>query len=181
MIQAGGHLVTEVIERERTRQARAAIDFLDVVLRAVDADDPQIRLDRAELARECVPLLLGEITGHQDIDPYPAHHLQRFECILGAQDPMAEFTQRLIDQLLYGCIFLQHEDGRGSGGGHATTLTCEEREGQTQMGQSSTSATAVYLDNLSSRLTPVSSSRRRAGFLIRVEPGSPRDFAASGR
>jgi len=43
---------------------------------------------------------------HQDVDTYSAHHLERLECILGGQDAMARPAQRLIDQILYGCVFL---------------------------------------------------------------------------
>src|SRR6266511_3659320 len=114
---------------------RAAFDALEVV-RAANADDPQSRLDRAELAYECLPLLVEEDAGDHDVDAYPADDFEGFRRILGAQDTMAGLTKRLIDELLDGGVFLEDEDGRGTVGRHAATLTGAERQRQTQMGLS---------------------------------------------
>jgi hypothetical protein len=50
-----------------------------------------------------------------------------------AKDTMAGLTQRLIDQFLHGCVFLEHEDGHWDAGRHAATLTGGGRRRQTQM------------------------------------------------
>ena len=47
---------------------------------------------------------------------------------------MARLVQRLIDQLLHGWIFLEHEDGRGKGGSQAATLTRKDQQRWAQLG-----------------------------------------------
>jgi len=81
-----------------------------------------------ELADECLPSLLEEEPDNQDVDAYSAHDLERLECIVGGQDAMAGLTKRLIDQLLYSCVLLENEDGRGKGGSHAATLTPSDQQ-----------------------------------------------------
>ena len=51
---------------------------------------------------------LEEDAGDQDVDPHPARELDRLERVLRAQDTMTGLAQRLIDQLLHGCVFLEH-------------------------------------------------------------------------
>jgi hypothetical protein len=102
------------------------IDSIEVVVRLGDADDPHSSLDRPELAHERLshPVELAE---NQDVDAYSAHDLERLECIFGGQDAMAGPAQRLIDQILNGCVFLEDEDGRGRGGIQAATLTRDDQ------------------------------------------------------
>ena len=75
---------------------------------STDADDVQSGLDRAELADERMRSFLEEDAGDQDVDPHPARELDRLERVLRAQDTMTGLAQRLIDQLLHGCVFLEH-------------------------------------------------------------------------
>jgi hypothetical protein len=136
MIQAGGHRLAEVVEWHWTWEPHAVIGFREVVVRAADADRPQPRLDRAKLADERLRSLVEGDAGDQDIDVHSAHDFERFERVLGAQDPMAGLTQGLVNQLLYGRVFLEDEDGPGDRERHAATLPADERRRQTQMGQS---------------------------------------------
>lgn len=89
MSQACDDRLAEVIERERARQRRVVIDLLNVVSRAADADDRQVRLNPAELAQEYLPRLPESGTGNQDVDAHSPHDFNRFEGILGAQDTVA--------------------------------------------------------------------------------------------
>jgi len=84
-------------------------------------------LDRAELVYEGLPSLSEEDADNHDVDANSANDLERLECIRGGQDTMPGLTQRLIDQLLDGCVFLENEDGRGKGGSHAATLTRDDQ------------------------------------------------------
>jgi hypothetical protein len=104
------------------------IDSTEVVVRAGDAHDAHSSLDRVELAYECLPSLLEEAADNQKVDAHSAHDLERLECILRGQDAMAGLAQRLIDQLLDGCVFLEDEDGRGKGGSHAATLNGDDEQ-----------------------------------------------------
>ena len=116
--------LTELLERERIGQRRAGSDLVEIVVRAADADDSQSGLNRAQLADECLPALLEEMAGDDDIDADPAQDLERLERILGAEDAMAGLAERLVDQLLHGCVLLEYEDRHGN---HAATLKGGER------------------------------------------------------
>src|SRR5207247_1726203 len=116
IIQAGCNRLTELVECERAGQSHDAIDLLDVLARVADADDAQSRLDRAELVYERLPSLPEEDAGDQDVEAYSAGHSDRLAHYLVGHDTVAALAQNLIDQLLYGCVFLDDEDGRGNGG-----------------------------------------------------------------
>jgi len=75
----------------------------------------QPRLNRAELAEEGLHPRVEKGPDDQDVDLHPVQNVQRLERIVGAHDTMAGVAQRLIDQLLNGCVFFEHEDGRVTG------------------------------------------------------------------
>jgi hypothetical protein len=110
---------------------------MEIVVGIADAHDLHAWLDRAQLADQRLGSLFEQHAGDEDVDLDPARELDCFERVLRAQDTVARLTQSLFDQLLNGCVFLEHEDSCAVPADHAATLPASTRLRQTQMGRSS--------------------------------------------
>jgi hypothetical protein len=102
--------LAKVLKRDRARESHAVVYSLEVI--SCDADDSQPRLKRAKLIHQCRAPFVHEVADDDDVDPDPLQQLERLERIVRRQHAVPGIAEGLVDELLDGRVFLQHEDGR---------------------------------------------------------------------